>query len=144
MEVQAGSAKIFSTRSGALATLSGAATLTIENADLEHKFKMDEIKGQDGDTETLIASDPQYDVTINFMPNGATRAAAVSSAANLIPDPLSKVTLSGFSVARLNGDYNYIGGGTIKMVRDKECVMGLKLRAYITNRTSLTSAVIVG
>lgn len=143
-ETQVGVAKIFSVINGTLTTLSGAATLTVENADLEHKFKLDESKGQDGNTETLFGSDEQYDVTINFMPNGATRAAAVTSAANLIPSMLSKVVLASFAIARLNGDYNYIGGGSIKMVRDKECVMGLKLRAYIANRSSLTQPAIVG
>lgn len=143
-EVQVGVAKIFGLIGGTATTLEGAATITIENADFEHKFKLEESLGQDGNCETLYATNEQFDIAINFMPNGATRAAAATSAANMVPSPLSKVVLSGFSVARYNGDYNYVGGATIKLVRDKECVMNLKLRAYIANRSSLTSAAIVG
>ena len=143
-ETQVGTAKIFGLIGGTAVTLVGAATVTIENADLEHKFKLEESIGQDGNCETLFATNEQYDIAINFMPNGATRAAAATSAANMIPAPLSKVVLSGFAVARYNGDYNYVGGATIKMVRDKECVMNIKLRAYIANRASLTSPAIVG
>lgn len=114
----------------------------MENADFEHKCKMDESKGQTGEVETVFFSDEQYEISINFMPKGASRAAAISQAANLIPALGTKVTLSGFDIARYNGDYNYIGGGTIKLVRDKECVMGMKLRAWITNRVSLTAGVL--
>lgn len=143
-ETQVGVAKIFAVITGTLTTIVGAATLTVENADLEHKFKLDESKGSDGNTETLFSTDEQYEISINFAPTGTSRANAATSAANLIPPPLSKVTLSEFAIERLNGDYNYIGGGSIKMVKDKECAMGLKLRAYLANRESLTQPAIVG
>ena len=142
-ETQVGKAKIYGLSGATAVTLEGAATITIESADFEHKFKLDESAGQDGDCETLFGANEQYDISINFMPNGATRSAAADSAANMIPAPLAKVVLSGFAINRYNGDYNYVGGATIKMVRDKECVMGIKLRAYIANRASLTAAAIV-
>src|SRR5258705_232320 len=103
-ETQVGVAKIFGIAGALMATLTGAATITMENADLEHKFKLDESKGQDGNVETLFGSDEQFDVAINFMPNGATRAAAADSLANSRPAMLSKVTLSGFAAAEINGD----------------------------------------
>lgn len=143
-ETQVGVAKIFSLSGAAMETLEGAATITMESADFEHKFKLEESAGQDGDVETLFASNEQFDISINFMPKGATRADAATQADELIPAPLSKVTLSDFAISKYNGDYNYIGGATIKLVRDKECVMGMKLRAYIGNRDSLTAPAIVG
>jgi len=57
---------------------------------------------------------------------------------------LSKVTLSGFSADVFNGDFNYIGGWKVKLVRDKECACGIKLRAYLANRDSLTQPAIEG
>ena len=143
-ETQIGVAKIFGLIGATAVTLTGAATITMENADFEHKFKLEESIGQDGNCETLYATNEQYDIAINFMPNGATRAAAADSADGFIPAPLSKVVLSGFQIAKYNGDYNYVGGATIKLIRDKECVMNLKLRAYIANRASLTLPAIVG
>lgn len=143
-ETQVGVAKVFGLRGAALETLEGAATITMESADFEHKFKLDESLGQDGDVETLFASKEEYEISINLMPTGASRAAAADQAVDLIPAPLSKVTLSEFAIESFNGDYNYIGGATIKMVRDKECVMGMKLRAFIANRDSLTAPAIEG
>src|SRR5262245_63827442 len=143
-ETQVGVAKIFGLIGATMTTLTGAATVTIENAEGEDKFKLDESKGQDGNVETLFASDQQFDVTIDFMPNGATRAAAASSLTNSRPVPLTKVTLSDFTAVALNGDYNYIGGWKVKLVRDKEVVCGIKLRAYLANRASLTAGAIVG
>jgi hypothetical protein len=116
-ETQVGVARIFGVKN---ATVSVGA-VTIENADLEHKFHLDESKGQDGDTETAIASDEQFDLTINFMPH---------SGAAVIPEPLATITISGFEMADLNRNYRYIGGGSVKQVRDKECVAGLKLRSW--------------
>ena len=143
-EIQVGVAKIFGIFGGSIVTLTGSATVTLENVDFEHKFKLEESIGQDGNCETLYATNEQYDIAINFMPNGATRAAAAVSADGFIPAPLSKVVLSGFQIAKYNGDYNYVGGATLKIVRDKECVGNMKLRAYIANRASLTSPAIVG
>ena len=139
-ETQVGVAKIFAflkadgTVAAAMAPLTGAATVTMENADFEHKFKMDESKGMDGNVETLFGSDEQYDISINFTPTAATRAGAIAQGETLIPAKLSKVTLSGFSLSKYNGDFNYVGGATIKLVRDKECVVGLKLRSWVGSR----------
>lgn len=143
-EIQVGVAKIFGLIGATMDPAEGAATVTMENADFEHKFKLEESAGQDGNCETLYATNEQFDVAINFMPNGATRAAAAASAEAMIPDPLAVIELSDFAVDRYNGLYLYVGGATVKMVRDKECVMNIKLRAYIANRDSLTAGPIVG
>lgn len=143
-ETQIGVAKIFGLIGGTMVVLTGSATITMESADLEHKFETQKSKGQDGNTETVYGSDETFDVSINFAPNGNTRAAAATSLANCRPAMLTKVVLSGFAAAVYNGDYNYMGGWNVKMVRDKELVCGIKLTAYIANRISLTAGVING
>lgn len=145
VETQVGVAKIYlGLKDATIVTLTGAATVTAEDADLEHNFDIDEHEGQDGNIETMIACKERLEVTINFAPNGATRAAAITSAANMIPGMLTKVILAGFAVAKYNGDYNYIGGMTIKTTKKGVVMQGLKLRAHIANRASLTQPVIAG
>lgn len=127
-----------------MVTLTGAATITMDDADLEHNFDLTELENAGGDCETLIGANEKIDVTINFAPNGATRAAAATSAANSFPEMVTKVVLSSFAVAKFNGNYNYIGGCTAKATKKGVVMMGIKLRAYIANRASLTAGVIVG
>lgn len=148
-ETQVGVAKIFSLIGGAMLTLSGAATITMEDASLEDHFDMEPHEGQDGNVETLIAYNQYFDCTINFAPNGNARTDAIASAARSLPGPLTKVGLSGFKIAKFNdpsggsnANYNYIGGGTIKVTKKGIGIMGIKLRCYINNNASLTAAVI--
>jgi hypothetical protein len=141
-ETQVGIAKVFSVIAGALVTLTGAATITIEDANLEHQFDMDAHEGQDGNVETLIAYNERLEVTCNFAPNGAARTDAIASAANSFPGMISKVVLSGFKIAKLNANYNYIGGASVKMTKKGVAIMGMKLRSYIANNASLVAAVI--
>src|SRR5436190_14650457 len=145
VETQVGVAKIFlGLKDGTITTLTGAATITAEDADLEHNFDLEEHEGQDGNVESMMGCKERLDVTINFAPNGATRAVAINSAANSWPSMLSKVVLAGFSVAKYNGDYNYIGGATCKTTKKGVVMQGLKLRAHLANRASLTQPVIAG
>lgn len=140
-EVQQGVAKIFAMDGATMVVLTGAATVTHESADLEQQFDSEAVKGQNGDVETLIASNHNHTCSITFAPNGATRAAAITSCANAQPAPLTKVVLSGFSVAAYNGNWNSMGY-SIKMSRDGMVTMTIKLQAFITNRASLTAGVI--
>ena len=142
-ETQQGIAKIFAMDGATQVTLTGAATITMESADLEHQSDIEEIKGQSGETEQLISSNVNRTCTINFAPNGATRAAAIISCANAQPAQITKVVLSGFTVAAYNGDWNSMGY-SIKMGRADVVTMTLKLKAFIANRTSLTAGVVVG
>jgi len=112
-----------------MVVLTGAATVTHEGADLEQQFDTEEIRGQNGDVETLIASNLSYTCTVNFAPNGTTRAAAITSCLNAQPAPISKVVLSGFSVAAYNGDWNSMGY-SIKMSRDGIVTMSIKLKGF--------------
>ena len=140
-EIQQGKAKIFAMDGATMVVLTGAATVTHEGADLEQQFDTEEIKGQNGDVETLIASNVNFTCTVNFAPNGATRAAAITSCTNAQPAAISKVVLSGFSVAAYNGNWNSMGY-SIKMSRDGIVTMSIKLKAFVTNRTSRTACVI--
>jgi hypothetical protein len=144
-EVQQGVAKIFGMDGATQVVLTGAATITMEGADLEQNFDNNALKGQNGEVETLVGCNENLTCTITFAPNGATRAAAITSFANAQPAKITKVVLSGFSVAKYNGDWNSMGY-TIKMTNDATTpvVMTLKLQAWITNRASLTAGVIVG
>ncbi len=144
-EIQQGIAKIFGMDGATQVVLTGAATITMDSADLESNFDSDSIRGQNGEVETLVACNENLTCTISFAPNGATRAAAITSAANSIPAKITKVVLSGFAVARYNGDWNSMGY-TIKMTSNATTpvIMTLKLQAWITNRTSLTAGVIAG
>lgn len=140
-ETQVGVAKVFAIPDAVV----GSFTLTIESTDFEKKFKVDESKGQDGEVETMYASDVQYEVDINFMARGATRAAAESMASTLADlDPLTTVVLSGYKIAAINRTYLLVGAGKVKLVRDKECTMSMKLKVPKTNATSLTAGSIVG
>jgi hypothetical protein len=140
-EVQQGSAKVFAMDGATVVVLTGAATITLESADLEASFDNEAIKGQNGEVETLIGSNENITCTINFAPNGATRAAAITSFANSIPGKITKVVLSGFSIAAYNGNWNSMGY-SMKMARDGVATMSIKLQAWVTNRASLTAGVI--
>jgi hypothetical protein len=144
VEVQVGVAKIFGLDGATMVTLTGAATITIDDADLVSDFAKHESTGQDGNVENAIAWGETDEVTINFQPKGATRAAAIVSLTNSKPAPLSKVVLSGFKAAQYNGDYNYLGGWNPKMTKEGIVVAGVKLKAYIANRASMTAGVIAG
>jgi hypothetical protein len=143
-ETQTGLAKIFGLGSAAMTVLTGAATITISSADIEHQFDTAEDTDQEGNVETIVGFKERLAVTIDFYPNGATRAAAIASIANTKPAMLSKVVLASFDTAAYNGDYNYLGGWNVKTTREGIVVAGIKLVAHIANRTSLTTAVISG
>lgn len=144
VETQQGLAKIFAMIGATVTTLTGAATLTLTTSDFEDDFKLIEDPGQDGNIETLLAYNRVINGTIDFIPNGGTRAAAIISLANSLPGMITKVTLASYALSYVNGDYNYIGGWSPKFTREGLVVCGIKLRAYLANRAALTAGVIVG
>jgi hypothetical protein len=134
METQMGKAKIFGLSGATVTTLVGVATITIESVDFEVQTDDEELKGQDGEVETMISSNRRYSFACQFQPNGATRAAAIASATNIIPLSIDKVTTSGFSVDTLNGTWNALSGTGAKFKLDGTVVMNLKLIAHLANR----------
>jgi hypothetical protein len=143
-ETQQGIAKIFAMDGANTETLAGAATITHESAGLSQNYDLMEDKGQNGEVETLIASNEHYDADIEFAPNGTTRTLAIAAAAKMKAGLIAKVVLSGFSVAAYNGNYNALPGMTWRLTKDGKVIMTLKLRRYIINNTTLTGGVIVG
>lgn len=142
-ETQQGVAKIYAMDGAAMTVLTGAATITMEGADLEHTSDIEEIKGQNGEVETLISSNPNRTCTITFAPNGATRAAAITSCANAQPAQIEKVVLASFQVAAYNGNWNSLGY-TIAVSREGAVTMTLRLKAFMTNRAALTAGLVSG
>jgi len=142
-ETQQGVAKIYAMDGAAMTVLTGAATITMEDAELEHTSDIEEIKGQNGECETIISSNPTRTCTINFSPNGATRAAAITSCANAQPAQITKVVTATFPIAAFNGDWNSLGY-TIRVSKAGEVTMSVRLKAYMTNRAALTAGLVSG
>lgn len=143
-EVQQGIAKIFGMDGADLAVgaASTATSQTMDDADLEGGSTIDEVIGQNGEVETLISSNATRTLTINFAPNAATRAAAITEAEKFSAlGQIVKVTTSGFSIAEYNGAWNLMGWSG-KLTKAGVYMMTLRLKAFITNRTSLTAGVI--
>ena len=149
-ESQQGVAKIYGMMaqtgsSATMVTLTGAATVTHESADIEESSTVAEVRGQNGDTEALISSNRVRTCTIQFTPNGANRTAAIASFLNAQPAKISKVVLSKFmtdlDTSLYNGSWNSMGY-SIKMSRDGVATMTIKLKAYMANRAALTNGVV--
>jgi len=146
-ETITGIAKVFgiNASSSSIATmvvLTGAATITITSIDGSHEFDMEELTGQDGNVETIMAWKERIAVSINWEPNGAARTNARTSLLNTKPAMLSKVVIANCSAPPLDGDYNYVGGWSPKLTPTGRVQISMKLLAHIANRASLTSAVI--
>lgn len=143
-ETQTGLAKIFGLGSAAITVLTGAATLTLSTAGVTHDFDLLEDEDQEGNVETMFAWKERLEGELDFIPNGATRAAAITSLANSKPSMISKVVLASFDCAVYNGDWNYVGGWRVTATRTGILVASMRIRAHIANRSSLTAAVISG
>jgi hypothetical protein len=137
-ETQVGVAKIFGLIGATVVVLTGAATITLEKADVEHTFDLHDHEGQDGNVESIIGYNERLEVTIDFAPNGAARTDAITSAANSWPGMLSKVVLSAFKIAKFNGNYNYVGGAKVACTKKGVAVMSMKLRQNLANAGTTT------
>jgi len=127
-EVQNGLAALSGIRNdGSPVTIEGYASFILDSAKLAHKFKLDSIEDELGFDTNLMACNGHVELDIQWTPAGATRAAAEDTAAFL--PPLSKVTLTHFAVDAVNGDWIYIGDGSIDLSK-KAGKMSLKLRKY--------------
>lgn len=145
-EIQTGKAKIYGL--GAADIVVGAASVateqTITGADLNFDANIQEIQNQYGDTETLIASNPTYTLTLNFMPTAATRALAQDEAEKFtVATHLVKVTTSDFEVDKFNGKWNLMGL-QIRGANTEAMTMVLNLKAWVNTRDALTAGVISG
>jgi hypothetical protein len=139
-EVQAGAGVSFGI-AGAV-TMTGAATLNISNRSLTDAFKLDKLPSQNGAViEGLYASQRQRDYDCEFVPKGATRAAAVAVVHTLLQLlPLDVITIGASTITDYNGTYNYMGGAYVKETREGYAVAGIKLSQWEVAGTGGTFA----
>lgn len=137
---------------GTAITITGYATFILEKIDSQHQFDKYKVKDELGNDVSAVAFNERNEITIDFTPSGATRAAA--AAIPVYPVPLAGITLSncktngdfGSSGAALfNGIYLYEGEARIMQSAGVVCKLtGLKLTRYAdaTQNTSMTTTVV--
>ncbi len=130
-------------------TMTGAATFNMSSRTLTENFKVERIPSQNGAyTETLIASQRNRTIQVEFAPTGATRTAAVAVVTSIAAlDPFSVITIgqSGStpyepSVAACAGTWNLMEGTQIKESRDGIVSISLNLEAQEVGGTGDTFA----
>lgn len=129
------------TNSGSAITMTGYATFILQDVKGSHKWQLDDVKDEIKFDASLIGSNPYVEATITWIPSGATRAAAATTAVFLAP--LAKVTLANFKIAAFNGDWTYVGDEEINLQNSGVAGMSIKIRKYddSTQNTSLTTTV---
>lgn len=145
-EVQVGTAVIAGiTNSGSAITITGFATFLFDTAQAQHHFDVRDTKDATAYDVNLAASNEYLEVTLDFEPSGATRAAA--AAVFVMPSPLAAITLANFKIAMFNGAYVYMGDARVDLSKQQNGkISGLKIRKYAdsTQNTSLTGGAISG
>jgi hypothetical protein len=140
-EIQYGKAVVHGiTNGGTAISIAGYATFILDSLKGGHKFDLDEVKDELKFDASLIAVNGHLEVTINWKPAGATRAAAAATA--VILAPLANVALANFKVAAFNGTWIYVGDNEISLSQSP-AGMSIKIRKYddATQNTSLTTIV---
>ena len=126
---------------GTAGTISGFATFLLQNLDLTHKFDRKEIKDATGEDAQLSARNAFFEMTVDFIPSGASRAAAVT-VGNVTISPLAAVTLASFEVGMVNGVWIYVGDSKLSLKNDSPATYSLPLRRYTTNTQNTSLATI--
>lgn len=86
----------------------------VSGVDLSHDFSLDEFRDGLGNTVSAIAGESQDSISVDFVIHAASGGTLADSKTNItLPAPLGKVTLASFGNARFDGDWNYVGGGSI-------------------------------
>ncbi len=141
-EVQTGTATVWGVaNNGSTITISGYATFLLEGADATHKFRLKEITDAQDFDANLIATNQHIEMTINFKPSGATRAAASNVAVFI--SALASVTTANFKLTAFNGVWVYVGDETMAFKCNDSVTMKLPVRKYddASQNTSLTTTV---
>lgn len=127
-EIQTGLATVYGiANDGSAITIEGYASFILDTGKSSHKFDMDAVKDENNFDRALIATNTHQELTLTWTPAGDTRADATDTCAYI--NPLAKVELAHFKVAAFNGDWVYVGDGSIDLSH-KEAKMSLKLRKY--------------
>jgi hypothetical protein len=141
-EVQTGKAVVHGiTNSGTPIAFPGYATFILSGVKGSHKWKLNEIKDEIEFDTNLTATNPYIETTITWMPSGATRAAAATTAVFLTP--LASIALANFKVGAFNGTWIYVGDEEIDLNSTGPAAMSIKIRKYddATQNTSLSTTV---
>ncbi len=126
-EIQAGTARINGIQ-GTI-TVSISSTPNLSTMGITDNFEVERIRSQNGAVvETKIAAARERVVSLEFIPSGATRAAAQAEAENILAalTPLAVITIGGCDVSTFNGTYNYDGGGEIVQKRDTFAIINVR------------------
>lgn len=128
-EVQAGIAVLWGiTSTGAKVGVTGIGNFLMDTAKGVHNWKTTELQDEQEFDAAWIATNPHFEVDLEWTPAGDNRAAAASGIVLL--DPYAKVTLSDFAVDAFNGDYQYRGGMSIDLTKAAGKTR-IKVRRYI-------------
>lgn len=142
-EIQTGNGKLYGiTNNGTPFAVSAFASFVAQSAKVDHKFELQADKDANNADNTLIATNPVLEGTLEFEPSGATRAAAAAVSAVLAP--LAILTLSNFQLAALNGTWIYIGNEAISLAHNASAKISLPIRQYTNaaQNTLLTTPVV--
>ena len=115
----------------------------LQSAELTDNFDLAELKSQVGEIIGLAKTNHRREFKIDFVPSSdgtsGNNTLANARLSLKLPTPLSQVVTSGFDHADYNGNWTYIGGGTISVSGEGYCKMTLPLRQYDTDITTAVS-----
>jgi hypothetical protein len=127
--VQKGAATLYGV--GTSCSVTGYASALLQDGKLDHKFKLTAVEDEKGCDASLVAQNEHYEVTVTFVPLAA--GCTISGTT-----PLATVALAGFGCGDLNGNWYYVGDGSVNLSQASGKI-SLKLRRYIDN-SNLTAA----
>jgi hypothetical protein len=138
LEIQTGKAILWGINGSP--TVEGYAGVLLQDGKLEHKFKMTPIEDEREFDVSLIATNEHFETTLTWTPASTSRAGAAATVST--PEPFKKITLSGFEVEDMNGDWIYVGDASVNLSHTAG-KMSLKVRKYVDalQNASLASTV---
>lgn len=149
-EIQTGIATIWGiTASGAAISMTGYASFLLDSVDAAHNGTIEDIKDAVGFDASTVFANGHTDLDITWTPTGATRAAIATSMASMVGSsnavfvlPLSQVALANFKLTAFNGNYQYRGTATLKLMQGTG-KMTMKIRSYddATQNSSMVTTV---
>ena len=116
-----GTATIFGV-DGSVTFADSAVALGINSQQLTDEFEVEEIIGGDSEVESIVAHKGRKNCTLELRFKDGTGVA--------LPAALSKITTASMQLADLNGDWNYIGGGSVSQGVGTAAKMTLPVRRY--------------
>lgn len=133
MSTQSGRATIFgfSGFDGTGISYTGIGNLFPQNFDINDEFKLDELRDQDNEVQSFIASGRIYVAKLNFVPVADSGTNTIVNARLSLepPAPLARVTLTNFPWAGANSaTWVYSGGWRLAFTKDGVATYELEIR----------------